>query len=966
MNKPITSISEIIGNFIRSFVGGSGHDDEEKRRRIFFAVMMLVSILIMFSYGFHHLNKGNSTRGLSLLTVGLIQTISFISLRHLQNPLIIYRINVALIGCCLLFIMIIGIEGGAGILWIFLFPPITFILLGKKEGLLLSTIAFILSLFFLIDPHSTIGTYPDATGIKTRFPVIYGLLVLMGYIVRSVLQRYEVGMEKEQLKLQSEVKVRIEAEEELKKYHDHLEELVQQRTSEITIANEKLMNEVEEHKKAKEALREAYDIISRSPVVAFLRKNEEGWPVEFVSDNVDNLFGYTAEQFVSGKVDYASTIHPEDLERFAGEVLRFSKEEGRERFTHESYRIVTKDRTVKWLDDRIYIRRDEKGKITHYQGIVEDITERKRMEEALQFTRFSIDNAVDTMVTVDHDARFIDVNDAFCRFAGYSREELLSKTVHDIDPDYSAEIWPEFWEKLKQAGSLTFESCHRTKEGKVFPVEITANFFEYNGKEYHCGFARDITDRKRAEEKLRESEERYRSLFDGVPISLYRTTPTGQIIDANPALVEMLGYPDLESLLAMAVAETYANPEDRIQWQTIIECDGIVKNYEKQLRRHDGSIIWVEENTRVVCQSDGRVLYYEGSFQDITERKRAEEEIKSLARFPSENPNPIFRLNQDGLILYVNKASQVLLQDWGCGVGSYAQTFWRDLVAEAMSSQSARTIDIKFGEQTYLFNMVPILDAGYVNFYVSDITERKQMEEERENLLADLEGKNRELEAFVYTISHDLKAPLVSLNGFSGALQKDYGSQLGKEGRHYLERIQANVAHMGVLITNLLELSRIGRVVGSIEEIDVGVLLREVRVALEVRLKEAGAEFVVQELLPTVRGDRGRIHQVFANLIENAAKFRSVERALRIEVGCRQESGFYRFHVTDNGIGIAPRYQEHIFTPFRKLYPEIEGVGIGLALVKKIVEHHGGHVWVESEVGKGATFYFTMPITNEQ
>jgi PAS domain S-box-containing protein len=241
-----------------------------------------------------------------------------------------------------------------------------------------------------------------------------------------------------------------------------------------------------------------------------------------------------------------------------------------------------------------------------------------------------------------------------------------------------------------------------------------------------------------------------------------------------------------------------------------------------------------------------------------------------------------------------------------------------------------------------------------------DITERKRAEAERERLLAELEAKNKELESFTYTIAHDLKAPLVSLNGFSSVLQKEYDSQLGEKGKHYLDRIQANVVHMEALTTSLLELSRIGQVVGPIEEIEVAALLREVRVALAVRLKEAGAEFVVQEPLPTVRVDRGRIHQVFANLIDNAVKFRSAERAPRIEVGCRQESGFYRFHVADNGIGIAPQYHERVFAPFQKLHLEIEGVGIGLALVKKIVEHHGGRVWVESEAGKGSTFYFTI------
>jgi PAS domain S-box-containing protein len=140
------------------------------------------------------------------------------------------------------------------------------------------------------------------------------------------------------------------------------------------------------------------------------------------------------------------------------------------------------------------------------QTLLQDITERKRMEDALLFTRFLLDNAVEVMVCLSQDARYIDVNDAFCRSVGYSREELLSMTAHDIDPNYSAEIWPEFWEKLKRSGSLTFESCHRRKDGKVFPVEVSVTFFKYKGKEYHCGFARDITERKQAEEALKKKE----------------------------------------------------------------------------------------------------------------------------------------------------------------------------------------------------------------------------------------------------------------------------------------------------------------------------------------------------------------------------------------------------------------------------------------------------------------------------
>ena len=252
-------------------------------------------------------------------------------------------------------------------------------------------------------------------------------------------------------------------------------------------------------------------------------------------------------------------------------------------------------------------------------------------------------------------------------------------------------------------------------------------------------------------------------------------------------------------------------------------------------------------------------------------------------------------------------------------------------------------------------------DVEYIICATEDITERKREERARERLLSRLDAKNKELESFVFTISHDLKAPLVSMSGFSSLLKKEFQDPLGKEGKRYLDRIQANLIHMNDLLTHLLDLSRIGRVVGPIEEIDVTALLMEIQNEQALRLKEIGAEFVVQEPLPIIRADRTRIRQVFANLIDNAIKFKSEERLLRIEVGCQKEE-FYRFYVADNGIGIPLECQEQIFGPFRQLDEKAEGVGMGLCLIRKIVEHHGGRIWMESKEGEGSTFYFTLQV----
>ncbi len=253
--------------------------------------------------------------------------------------------------------------------------------------------------------------------------------------------------------------------------------------------------------------------------------------------------------------------------------------------------------------------------------------ERKQMEEALQFTRFSVDNAAETMVCVDHDGRFIDVNNAFCRSSGYSREELLSMIVHDIDPDYSAEVWPEFWKKLKQSGSLTFESYHRSKEGRIFPVEITANFFEYNGKEYHCSFARDITERKRAEEALRESEERYRNLVESISDVVYAIDSNGVLTYISPIVKNTLGYEPDELIGRQFLEFVHKEDHDLLMGRFSELRKGIVRQGDYRVIGKHGDIKWVRTLTNPIIE-EGGFVGARGVLIDITERKQAEEALK--------------------------------------------------------------------------------------------------------------------------------------------------------------------------------------------------------------------------------------------------------------------------------------------------------------------------------------------------
>jgi signal transduction histidine kinase len=226
-----------------------------------------------------------------------------------------------------------------------------------------------------------------------------------------------------------------------------------------------------------------------------------------------------------------------------------------------------------------------------------------------------------------------------------------------------------------------------------------------------------------------------------------------------------------------------------------------------------------------------------------------------------------------------------------------------------------------------------------------------------------LEAKNTELEQFTYTVSHDLKAPLITISGFLSFLAEDAISGNLERLQTDIQRINEATDKMNKLLNNLLELSRIGRLMNTPARVAFLDLVNEARALLQGRLDERGINMIVNEQLPYVYCDRQRLVEVLQNLIDNAAKFMGDQLHPTIEIGQygQPQDHLITFYVRDNGIGVAPEFHERIFGLFNRLNPKIEGTGIGLALVKRIVEFHGGKVWVESEIGKGTVFYFSLP-----
>ena len=369
----------------------------------------------------------------------------------------------------------------------------------------------------------------------------------------------------------------------------------------------------------------------------------------------------------------------------------------------------------------------------------------------------------------------------------------------------------------------------------------------------------------------------------------------------------------------------------------------------------------------------------------IAERKRAEEtlarERELLSTVINLMPDSIYVKDRDSRFLLANRTLAVRMGKSRPEevVGLSDRDFLppevaadnraieeRVLAGEALHDHESPII-LPTGEAlTLLTTKVPLQNRhGEIVGLVGvgrNITERKRIEEERERLIRELEAKNAELERFTYTVSHDLKSPLITIKGFTGALLRDVAAHRQDRVTDDLKRIANATDKMAELLSDLLELSRIGRMMNPPSAVNLETLTHEVLELLAGPITTSGVQVVVQPGLPKVFGDRRRLQEVLQNLIENAVRFRGDQPKPRVDIGMREDRGTPVFFVRDNGMGIEPRYHGTVFGLFNKLDARSEGTGIGLALVRRIIEVHGGRVWLESEgPGRGSTFCFTLP-----
>ncbi len=591
----------------------------------------------------------------------------------------------------------------------------------------------------------------------------------------------------------------------------------------------------------------------------------------YISPAYEKIWGQKVQYLYDNPRSWIESIHPDDREYSIEKIWGKSSERIEDVSKGFIYRIIRPDGKILWIWTKAFLINDEAGNVVGVTGIASDITKHKEIEDALKESEEKfreIFNKANDMISLNEmvegfPGKFFEINEVGYKRLGYKKEELLNMGPADIvAPDCRSEM-PKNALKLMEDGYNTFEIVHVTKNGNRIPVEINNHLINYKGRKVCLAISRDITDRKRMEEALKESEEKFREIFnkanDMITLSeLKENGLPGKFIEVNNVGLSRLGYTREEFLKL--------NPQD----------------IDAEERKKD-----IVKNA-IELQTKGRA-----TFETIHVTKTGK-------RIPVEINAHIFKKNGNNVILSVSR----------------------------------------------------------------DIAERKISEKALNELLEKLSRSNEELEQFAYIISHDLQEPLRTISNFTQLLQKRYEGKFDSDADEFMEYVVDASVRMKDMIHDLLELSRVSTTKAEFKLLNLNEVLDDVLNDLKFIIEENKA-IITHENLPSIMGDYDQMSRVFLNLISNALKFKKDDEIPQINISSSYDDKRkeYVIGVHDNGIGINKEYMERIFIIFQRLHTreKYKGSGIGLTITKKIIELHGGIIWVESDYGVGTTFYFSLP-----
>ena len=742
------------------------------------------------------------------------------------------------------------------------------------------------------------------------------------------------------------------------------------------------------------------DVTERESALSHLKSNEKKllaaqniakigyWKIDlqndniFWSDEVFNILSINKETYTPNYELFLQLVHPDDVHLFVSE--RNEAVAGEKEIDLE-FRIMEPNGGYKWILQKGKLVKNEKGKPIKFEGSVQDITEAKLLKLSLEesnrryelVTRATFDAIYDWNFTTDE----CYWGDGFQKGFGYDLQTLSDKSfwhkhAHLEDHD---RVVNEIRKAVNSRATNLLTEYRLQKADGIYAYVMDRSIIvrDENGTGIRLvGAIQDITEKRNLQQLLDkanrlakigsfEIDVETNTVYWSDIVKEIREVPDGY----SPTLEDGMGHFKEGYSKETILARVKDAVKNGTPWQE-----------DLQIYTHKGNLKWMRTIGKAEIVNGKCVKVY-GSFQDIDEQKKAEIEIRKLYEEKDtilESIGDAFcTVNKNWIVTYWNKeAEKILITPKNKIIGNLLWEVFPDIIdSEAYKKyhQSMATHKAVFFEYYY-----PSLDKWFdinaypsdqgLSVYLKDITDRKFSEIELKKLhtdlqktAADLAVSNHELEQFAYIASHDLQEPLRMVTSFLSQLEKKYFDIIDEKGKQYIHFAVDGAKRMRQIILDLLEFSRVGRFEGTLEEVNTNEVLEEIILLYKKQLEDTNA--IIQfDLLPVVQTYKTPLRQVIQNLVSNALKYQQPGKPPIIHIAAKETPTHWKFSVEDNGIGIDSEYFERIFVIFQRLHnkDEYSGTGMGLAIVKRIIETLGGAIWVESTTGKGSTFFFTI------
>jgi PAS domain S-box-containing protein len=737
----------------------------------------------------------------------------------------------------------------------------------------------------------------------------------------------------------------------------------------IAIENSRLytaaQEEIAERQKIEEQLRSAKakyrDLVERVPAVIYSSESGATGRWFYVSPQIENLLGFTPQEWIDDPNLWYQQIHPDDREyTIATEEKMLT--EGSKLVTE--YRIFAKNGRQFWIRDESTNVSVSDNQLFVVQGLLTDITIRKQAEFTL---KESEEKYHSLFITAERQARELTLlGEVQSALASELDLSLLIHTVVEAIAKTFGYIFVSLYKLENGFLQLQHQVGYEDVIEKISPSEGVS------GKVINTGQSILIPDVTREPNFLRASphikSEICVPLFDGDEVFGILNVESSQEYQLTEDDLRLMNALSEQINIAIRRARLYADRAESLRREhhinefahalsSTLDLPSILET----VTRLSVELIGADTGTVSVMSDNGMEMTNIYSFNEKPELDKVSPKGQGLIWLIYEKERPVV---VDEYSQHPNAASEWSVSGLHAFLGVPITIGEKCLGVMTLYN---RTPDKKFTQRDVSLIeaiarevAIAIQNARLFDALQKELAEHKQTQDQLQILVHELEAKNAELERFTYSVSHDLKSPLVTIAGFLGFLEADVKKGEIQRIENTINRIRDATKKMQRLLDELLELSRIGRLINQPSEVPFGDLVKEALELVHGQLTEKQVQVKIEADLPIVNVDRVRMVEVLQNLIVNAVKFMGQQENPIIEIGMKIINGESTFFVRDNGIGIASQYRTKVFGLFDKLDAASDGTGIGLALVKRIVEVHGGTIWVESEIGKGATFFFTL------